>query len=175
MLRIAAVLGAAVLIVPAVALAADGDKATGGGQVLFSSSDAKRSTITFTAQQKGEDVKGQVNIIDRTAGSGQDQQHIKGTVECITVMGNMAQIGGFLNDEDETPFHLRVTDNGEGENAGNDMIEYDTIGEDGDCEQNGMDDSPEIVLANGNVQVHKQKPSSAKKSSATKTGLRVLR
>jgi hypothetical protein len=174
MLRIAAVLGAVALAIPAVALAADGDKATGGGQVLFSSSDAKRSTITFTAQQKGDDVKGQINLIDRTAGSGQAQQHVKGTVECITVMGNTAQIGGFLNDGNDTPFYLRVTDNGEGANAGNDMIEYDTIGEDGDCEQDGMDDAPEVVLAKGNVQVHKQNPSSSRQRS-TKTGLTLLR
>jgi hypothetical protein len=128
---------AAALAVPVTAIGADGDKATGGGQILFTTSDAKRSTITFNAQQTGDAVKGQINIIDRSGSTTGKGAHIRGTVTCITVMGTVAMIGGTLDNEQETPFFLRVQDNGEGAAAGADLVEYDNVGEDADCEQDG--------------------------------------
>ena len=175
----AVVVTAGAVAVPVSVHAADGDKATGGGQVLLGSS-GKRSTITFTAQQTGDAVKGQVNFIDRAAGAGQDQVHTKGTVTCITVTGNMAEIGGRLNNEESTPFFLRVVDKGEGANADNDVIEFDTMGEDADCEQNDASDRRfELELAKGNAQVHERRSSSSSRSkssgASTSRSLSLLR
>ena len=166
---IGAVVGIVALVIPAAALSADGDKATGGGQVLIGSS-GKRSTITFTAQQTGGVARGQLNFIDRSAGAGQNQVHTKGTITCIEVNGNTAEMGGTLNDEDQTPFYLRVVDNGEGANAGNDMILFDSMDETGECAQESDDDENfDIELAKGNVQVHKQKAAKSGSRSQSKT------
>ena len=173
--RLAAVVvgTAAFVALPIAAQAADGDKATGGGQVLLGTS-GKRSTITFTAQQTGSAVKGQVNFVDRSAGAGQQQVHTKGTVTCIAVDGNMAEIGGTLNNQSETPFFLRVIDNGEGANASNDLIEYDNVGEDGDCDQDSDNPRFDLELAKGNAQVHESNPSTARSSStSTSSGSRL--
>ena len=155
--------GITALAAPVVAHSADGDKATGGGQILIGS-DAKRSTITFNAQQTGDAIRGQINVIDRSVGTGKQQQHLKGTVTCIEVTGNAAEIGGRLNDD--RPFYLRVVDAGE-PGAGNDMIEFDTAETNPNCDQEGNEDPRfEGALAKGNVQVHKQKPGRSSKSSS---------
>ncbi len=162
-IRHLAVAGVAALAAfPSAALAQEGttDKATGGGQVLFSDDDVKRSTIAFTAQNTGDGTsaaKGQVQFIDRSAGGGQNAVKFHGTVTCIVVEGNRAQIAGLRRGGDrETEgdtFELTVVDNGE-PNRGNDMIMFDNMDVDGQCEESEQDsDEPEIALAKGNAQV----------------------
>ena len=143
------------LIVAAPALAAPSpNKATGGGQILLSNSSSYGSTIAFTAQGTPEAAKGQVQVIDRSAGTGQSQVKFHGIVECILVQGNMAEIAGVERDSGD-PFTLRAVDNGEGANAGNDMIFFDDVEDDERCESDDNDDDDaQVALARGNVQVH---------------------
>src|SRR5687768_16852989 len=65
----------------------DRDRATGGGQILFSTRGAG-NTIAFTAQGTATDGKGQLQFIDRSGGNGQDQVKEHGEVTCIAVEGN---------------------------------------------------------------------------------------
>ena len=129
-------------------------KATGGGQTLIGTNGAG-NTIAFTAQGNPEAAKGQVQVIDRTAGRGQDQVKFHGIVECILVEGNSAEIAGQERDTGQ-PFTLRVVDNGEGAAADNDLIFFDDVEDDPECESGDEDDEdPDIELARGNVQVHR--------------------
>ena len=161
--HVCAVAGLALFAIPVSgAVAGNGDKATGGGKVLFSDDDVKASTIAFTAQGTTEAAKGQVQFIDRSAGAGRDQTKYHGVVDCIEVVGNAALIGGFRKGaEDPTDpddrFVLRVQDNGE-PNQGQDMIQFDEETEQDAADTCGDDDdeddlTPEFALANGNVQV----------------------
>ncbi len=156
--HVCALAGIALFAVPVSgAVAGNGDKATGGGKVLFSDNDAKASTIAFTAQGTVDTAKGQVQFIDRSAGGGQNAVKFHGTVTCIVVEGNRAQIAGLRRGGDrETEgdtFELTVVDNGE-PNRGNDMIMFDNMDVDGQCEESEQDsDEPEIALAKGNAQV----------------------
>ena len=114
--RACAVAAVVALAVPvSSAVAGNGDKATGGGQVLLGGS-GKMSTIAFTAQGTTEAAKGQVQFIDRSAGAGQDQVRYHGVVDCIEVTGNTAIIGGYQKKGDANEpgdrFVLRVVDNG---------------------------------------------------------------
>jgi hypothetical protein len=139
------------LAIPAAsAVAGNGDKATGGGQVLFDSSDAKASTIAFTAQGTTTQAKGQVQLVDRSASTAYTKFH--GVVDCIEVDGNYAVIGGANRDDAADRFTLRVVDNGE-PNKGADMIAFDTESDDFRCGDNNDDDPPTLSLARGNAQV----------------------
>ncbi|HUR84291.1 MAG TPA: hypothetical protein VMY78_03025, partial [Solirubrobacteraceae bacterium] len=150
-LKAAVVCGAVVaLAIPVTASAGNGDKATGGGQVLLGDS-GKASTIAFTAQGTTETAKGQVQFIDRSAGAGQNQTKYHGVVDCIEVTGNSAIIGGYRKKGDpndpETRFVLRVTDNGE-PNQGQDLIQFDNESDAADtCGDDNDDSPPEWALA----------------------------
>ena len=162
---LAAATGAAALslLVEPAALAGNAtDKATGGGQVLLSSSGVKTSTIGFTAQETAGVSKGQVQVVDRDAGTGQNQTRFHGTVNCVVVKTNMAYIIG-VGQDGTTPFEMYAADNGEGANAtGADMILFrqgsQTTADDpavgpnnGPCGVNKTDQAAD--LAHGNVQV----------------------
>lgn len=142
------------LAVPGIASARSAtDRATGGGQILVSNQSAG-STIAFTAQGTPEAAKGQVQVVDRSAGTGQSQVKFHGIVECILVEGNMAEIAGSERDTGD-PFTLRVVDNGEGANDGNDMIFFDDVEDDARCEtDDDDDDDAQVALARGNAQVY---------------------
>jgi hypothetical protein len=155
--RACALAAVVAMAVPAsAAIAGNGDKATGGGKVLFSDNDVKASTIAFTAQGTTDAAKGQVQFIDRSAGTGRDQVKYHGVVDCIEVIENF---GGFRKgaedpSDPDVRFVLRVTDNGE-PNQGQDMIQFDEESEATDtCGDDDDDDTtPEFALANGNAQV----------------------
>ncbi len=140
---------AIVLAVPVWAVAGDGDKATGGGQILFASQGAG-NTIAFTAQEKGGAAKGQVQFIDRTGGRGRDQVKYHGTVECIEAAGNAAKIAGTLRNGDT--FNLYVEDTGEGQ-GNSDVIFFDGMADDPTCEFDTPSDDDLEALARGNAQV----------------------
>lgn len=145
---------AVALAVPLAATAGSStDRATGGGQILLGTQGAG-TTIAFTAQGTSEAAKGQVQVVDRAAGRGQDQVKFHGIVECILVEGNMAEIAGRERDSND-PFTLRVVDNGEGAAASNDMIFFDDVEDDRRCESDDNDDDDlQVALARGNAQVY---------------------
>ena len=134
------------------------DRATGGGQTLLSTPGAG-NTIAFTAQGTTDLAKGQVQFIDRSAGTGQSQVKFHGVVNCLLVEGNRAQISG-ENRDTHAPFELSVVDNGEGAAASNDLILFDTTDVDGNCatDDSDDDDEPELALARGNAQVYDATP-----------------
>lgn len=131
------------------------DKATGGGQILVSSDGrGPGDTIAFTAQRRTDGrVVGNVNVVDRVQGARGKGAHFKGTVTCIEAAGNTAKLGGIGTlDGAETGFTLIVTDNGEGANAGNDVITLQYT-DDVTCEREDGDDDAAVELARGNAQV----------------------
>ena len=177
--HVCAVAGVALLAIPVSgAVAGNGDKATGGGQVLLGDS-GKRSTIAFTAQGTTEAAKGQVQFIDRSAGAGRNQVKYHGVVDCIEVTGNTASIGGYRKGEPADTadrFALRVVDNGE-PNQGQDMIQFDDMtDETNTCGDDEEDDAPEFALAKGNAQVRDGDSSNPEQQGSTmsfKTALKL--
>lgn len=155
--HVCALAGLALLAIPgSAAIAGNGDKATGGGQVLLGDS-GKASTIAFTAQGTTDAAKGQVQFVDRSVGAGRNQTKYHGVVDCIEVTGNMAIIGGYQKkgdaNEEGDRFVLRVVDNGE-PNQGQDMIQFDNQSTAPDtCGDDDDDEAPEWSLARGNAQV----------------------
>ena len=149
------------------ASAGNGDKVTGGGQILVGSNAG--STIAFTAQGTTTSAKGQVQFIDRSAGKGQNQVKFHGVVDCVEVTGNFAVVGGVTRSGDD--FTLRVEDNGE-PNRGADLIQFDRNG-DFQCGDGDEDDPPEFSLGRGNAQVRDGDSSNppAQQSSASSTSL----
>ncbi|MDQ1684098.1 MAG: hypothetical protein QOC82_835 [Frankiaceae bacterium] len=117
--RTAAIAGLAVVAALAGTVAHAGaavDRATGGGQILLSSSGhGPGDTIAFTAQQDAGGAKGRVNVIDRVQDTTGQGVHFRGTVECVVAQGNTAKIAGHgVNDDGTTTgFTLVVVDNGE--------------------------------------------------------------
>ena len=160
------------------ALAGNGDKATGGGQVLLGDS-GKASTIAFTAQGTTEAAKGQVQFIDRSAGAGRDQAKYHGVVDCIEVTGKTAIIGGYQKkgdaNEEGDRFVLRVVDNGE-PNQGQDLIQFDNQSTAPDtCGDDDDDEAPEWSLARGNAQVRDGNSSNPQQSSSTMSFKKALK
>ena len=146
-----AIAGLTAMAVPAsLALAGDGDKVTGGGQVLVGSRGAG-DTIAFTAQQTGDAVKGQVQYVDRTGGTGQGQTTYHGTITCVDAVGSVAQIAGVWRDGGD--FHIYVEDNGEGAGSDNDIVTMTPNAVDPSCEEEPPDEDDQIALARGNAQV----------------------
>jgi len=143
---------AALAISSGTAVAGNGDKVTGGGQVIFSEGDVKASTIAFTAQGTTDTAKGQVQFINRAAGAGRDQVKYHGVVDCLEVMDNYGIIGGYERGNTENRFALRVLDGGE-PNQGADMMQFDNETEDNACGESDYDEDPEFSLARGNAQV----------------------
>jgi len=171
-----AVFAAALAVVPAgIAVAqSTGLKVTGGGQVVASAqSGGPGDTIAFNAQQIGEfdqnntaPAKGQLQVVNRSAGTGQNQVRFHGTVTCIREFiddqgtadpsddERYVRFGG--NGRDGTPFTVDAQDNGEGALAEDDVIFFRTRG----ATDDPCDDSDpatqlrSMTLARGNVQEH---------------------
>lgn len=177
--HICAVAGMALVAIPAsAAIAGNGDKATGGGQVLLGDS-GKASTIAFTAQGTTDSAKGQVQFVERSAGAGRNQEKYHGVVDCIEVTGNMAIIGGFERggdaENEADRFVLRVQDNGE-PNQGRDLIQFDDQSDAADtCGDDDEDDAPEFALARGNAQVRDGDGSNPQQRGSTMSFKKALK
>lgn len=165
-----AVLALAIGGVQVATAAPAGEKVTGGGQILADSqTTGAGSTIAFTAQESATDVKGQVQYIIRTGGTGKGQNVRHGVVDCVNVIspgdGGSAKIGGYFDNDPTQTFVIDVVDNGEGAKAtGLDMIAIregaasDGNDSDSDGSCNDSDDfAADFALGRGNVQVHKAK------------------
>jgi len=155
------------------ATAGNGDKVTGGGQVLFGTETeaGRSSTIAFTAQQSGTQgtaAKGQLQLVDRTQGKGQAQTRYHGVVTCIETgqldpqdedSPGFGVVSGYQRgDADKTPrFLLRVIDNGQ-PNEGNDMIAFEKMTQEDTCGDGEDDPEVEGELAKGNVKVRDGDP-----------------
>ena len=155
---------AALAMTSGTATAGNGDKVTGGGQVIFSEGDVKASTIAFTAQGTTETAKGQIQFIDRSEGGGRDAVKYHGVVDCLEVTGNYGVLGGYKKRTGGNRFVLRVVDNGE-PNQGADMIQFDNETEDNACGDDEDDSPPEFSLARGNAQVRDGDSSNPPESS----------
>jgi hypothetical protein len=145
-------LAAAVAIVAPMALAGSpNDRVTGGGQTLVGTQGAG-NTIAFTIQGSGDDVKGQFQYVDRTAGTGQAQDSWHGTPLCLEVSGNMAKAVIERNDTG-TEFELILQDNGEGAAADDDIAAL-TQDDEISCGDDDDDEDQTTALARGNLQVY---------------------
>ena len=148
---------AAALVVVALPVAAatagsSTDRVTGGGQTLVGTSGAG-NTIAFTAQGTSTDARGQVQVVDRNAGTGQAQTKFHGIVDCLSVSGDTAEIIGHKRDDGADKFSVYVVDNGEGIAADNDMILLNENPDD-ECGIDDDDDDGAVDLARGNAQVY---------------------
>jgi len=90
---------------------------------------ARTSTLAFTAQGTVDGAMGQVQLIDRQAGTGRNSVRFHGVVTCVeTGPGpngeNFGIASGHKRGDDSIPFVLRVIDNGQ-PNEGTDMIQFD--------------------------------------------------
>jgi hypothetical protein len=162
--RYGAALAAAIMagsLAAVTAEAGNGDKATGGGQILFATKGAG-NTIAFTAQGTAEAAKGQIQFIDRSGGNGGDQVKYHGSVSCIDVTGNVAKVAGTLTNGES--FNLYVEDNGEGGGA-TDAIFFDSMADTPDCGFDEPSDDDIEALARGNAQV---RDGGAKQTSSRK-------
>jgi len=145
-----ALLAAAVPVTTAIA-GSGTDRATGGGQILVSSSGGAGDTIAFTAQGTSSAATGQVQYVDRSGGTGQGQAVLHGTVTCLNVQGNMAKIAGVW--AQGGTFQLLVADNGEGAASNSDLVTLQN-NEPNDCSQDMDDSNQSTELARGNAQVY---------------------
>jgi len=154
---------AALAISSGTAVAGNGDKVTGGGQILVGSNAG--TTIAFTAQGTTDEAKGQVQFIDRSAGKGQDQVKYHGVVDCVETgtvddsegSPGFGVVSGHKRGDETNRFLLRVIDNGQGAAAEDDMIQFDqNISEDADtCKDDSKEDDTELQadLGRGNAKV----------------------
>ena len=174
-IRLALVLGGVVaLVVAAVAVAAPTPyKITGGGQVIASgttSSGVKGpgDTITFQAWTPGQgsqEADGSVRIIDRT-NTGKNATRYFGEVECVFLASDAASGGGYAElqghgttkNGNETPFNVRIEDNGQGVDS-TDMVQFDRTADEPDCGDDHQGDEFETALGRGNAKIHKETPS----------------
>jgi hypothetical protein len=175
-----AMAGLAALAISGSATAGNGDKVTGGGQILVGSNAG--STIAFNGQGTTTDAKGQVQFIDRSGGKGQDQVKHHGVVDCVEVDGPYGILGGFEKVKGKLTanrFTLRVVDGGE-PNLGVDMIAYTPENDDFRCgDPNASNDQPTTALGRGNAQVRdgdatnppQQQSSSVRSSALSVIGL----
>jgi hypothetical protein len=146
---------AALLALPLVAEAGSGTpRATGGGQILFSTDGGAGNTIAFNAHG-GAVPKGQLQKIDRSAGNGQAQVRFHGVVDCYRqISANSAEFGGYNKSDLGDRWTVVVTDNGEGANAaGADMIAFEDTAMDA-CAEDDDDGDASLELGRGNVQVY---------------------
>lgn len=170
--KVLLVMFAFVAVPASVAVAqSEGLKVTGGGQVIADASNpGPGDTIAFNAQQTGEEnaddggflAKGQLQVINRTAGTGPSQVKFHGEVTCIVEFTydneTYIRFGGYekvRGARTTTPFTVDTQDNGEG-NQSDDMILFRQRDENSDpCEEDEPDtDLRDTRLARGNVQAH---------------------
>jgi hypothetical protein len=136
------------------ATSAPAPKVTGGGQTL-NGTEGAGDTIAFTAidtdGEEGNLARGQVQYVDREDGEPNDVRH--GLVDCLVYeSSNRARLAGEWRDGGT--FEILVHDNGEGENAPDDMIGVYPDATP-DCEPTDQeDDEATVALARGNAQVH---------------------
>jgi hypothetical protein len=147
---------AALAIGSTTATAGNGDKVTGGGQILIGANAG--NTIAFTAQGTTSEAKGRVTFIDRSAGKGQLQEKFKGIVDCVETgamgEGGFGVVSGYERGDENNRFLLRVLDNGQGAAAENDMIEFDQGITEDTCKDDELDDeAPGLELGRGNAKV----------------------
>jgi hypothetical protein len=154
-------------------------QASGGGQVVMDGAGGAGDTIAFVAQrleagavqEPGDDenpairdARGQLQVINRSAGTGRDQTRFHGTVTCFAdyrEVGeeNVARFGGVGRDSTTNApvrFVVDVTDMGE---QGTDMVAFRRLaGDEGNpCADDG--DGTELrssALARGNVKIHRR-------------------
>ena len=199
-----ALVAALSLALAAVAFGAQTEyKVTGGGQTFASSSvddngkptvKGPGDTITFQAfieqssdaDGPGSPATGQVNIIDRDAGATTAKgkgQHFRGTVTCAYVMPESDDGRGYAElhgtgttkNGSVTPFVVRIQDNGQGNSAETDFVEFDYTDANANCEDGPSDEEFEFTLARGNAKIHKANPSQSGAKSAKSTSLLALR
>lgn len=150
-LLIAAIAVVAALGASIAAHAGNGDKVTGGGQTDVGTQGAG-DTIAFTAQSDPTGaVKGQVQYIDRTGGTGQGQVVYHGTVTCLNVEDNVADFSGVW-DNDAGEFEIVVEDNGQGSGSPDDAIGVMPAASNPDCGDDNDNDA-NASLSRGNAQV----------------------
>src|SRR5215210_9386454 len=139
---------AALAITSGTATAGNGDKITGGGQVLLGTEGdgvTRTSTLAYSAQGTSEEGggKGQVQLIDRSQG---DKVRFHGVVDCVEtgpIMEGGPMYGiasGHVRGGTER-FVLRVIDNGQPNAEQNDMIEFEHGEQVDDSCGDGTDDS----------------------------------
>jgi hypothetical protein len=154
------------------ATAGNGDKVTGGGQILVGSNAG--STIAFNGQGTTTDAKGQVQFIDRSGGKGQAQVKHHGAVDCVEVDGTYGILGGYETRRGKPTtnrFTLRVVDGGE-PNMGVDMIAYTPENDDFRCgDPEASNDQPTTALGRGNAQVRNGDMNNPPAESSSSTGL----
>jgi hypothetical protein len=135
------------------ATAGNGDKVTGGGQVLIDTETERGagSTLAYTAQGTTTTAKGRVTFIDR---SGAEMTKFKGIVDCVEVTDNYGIVGGYRRGDEGQRFDLRVVDMGE-PGRGADMIVFEEDGtNDVECgDEEAENAAPTALLARGNAQV----------------------
>jgi hypothetical protein len=191
-IRISLALVAALsLAIAAVAYAAPSEyKITGGGQTLLTATSSETQgpgdTVTFQAfiptTGLNETSTGHVNVIDRAEGGGGKGVHYKGDVTCSFLVtdglgGGYAELYGTATTKAGTPvdFVLRIRDNGQGDAAEPDMVEFDTTDPE-QCGENDEEEEPGFFLARGNAKIHKASPSNGGGGkSAKSTSLLALR
>jgi hypothetical protein len=147
-------MGAALMLAVPATIAFGGsatDRATGGGQILIGKSAGH--TITFTARGTADAATGQVQYINRAAGTGRSQVRRHGTVSCLRVDGNMAKLAGTWDQGGAGTFQLIVVDNGEGAAADPDIVTVQNM-QDPTCDDEGDDDDGQTELGRGNAQVY---------------------
>jgi hypothetical protein len=150
----AATAAALVLVVGSAVAGAPNGRVTGGGQNMLGST-GPGNTIAFEAHQSGSGnaATGQVQFIDRSAGTGQDQVKFHAQVECLIFdSANSAQMYG--HDRDGNPFELYVMDNGEGALASGMDIAAINRTPSGDCQNPNNNDKGSSQLYRGNAQVY---------------------
>jgi hypothetical protein len=149
----------------------DHPKITGGGQVFLDSEEVgpgPGSTVAFTVHVTGApeedsdvyDARGQFRYLVRDfegTGSGRPTEKVFGQVSCVIFTGpTTATFGGTAqarsDDGDRTvTFAVDVTDNGQGNDAEDDLVVYREV--DDPCDDEG-DDDLHFVLARGNLKIH---------------------
>lgn len=148
-----AVAAIAALAIPFVASAGSStDRATGGGQILFSSKGAG-NTIAFQAQGSETAATGMVQYINREAGKGRSQVKRHGAVTCLRVEGNTAKLAGTWEKGATGDFQLLVVDNGQGSLAENDLVTVQN-NQDPTCSEEDDDDDASTELGRGNAKVY---------------------
>ena len=149
---VAAVLAASAMCAGSALAGAPNGRVTGGGQNPLGTT-GPGNTIAFEAhQQSGSTATGNVQFIDRSNGTGQDQVKYHGTIECLFFdSSNSAQMYG--HDRNGNPFELFVMDNGEGASGGNDIASFNNNPR-GDCSNPDMSDEGSDQLFRGNAQVY---------------------
>lgn len=135
---------------------ADQEKVTGGGQVIADTDEPIQGagdTLGFVARSTadgsdGNDAEGQFTRVETSMAGQQGPTKFFGKVTCLEVNGDSAQFGGVERDGEQA-FTVDVKDNGQGEDADNDLIRFRETDEPCDDKED-----PQQALARGNLTIH---------------------